>query len=283
MLTLVGISYFCLMEIKHNQYYDRFKEILSDPTNNLIKKVKGAGTIENGIVTMYNDLKVYKNCYYDEFSDIFSLNGGIHEPQEEYLFDSIISKIRKKSPTMLELGSYWGFYSMSLLKKKPEAKCHCVEAGEREMKSGKANFELNQMEAEFTLGAVGDNGIRVDDFLNEKGITHLDILHSDIQGYEAQMLSGAREYFLAKAIDYVFISTHSQNLHATCLEFMNYVDYNIVASVDLNETFSCDGLIVAQNPRLAFKPIEFPKKSETPLISDAEMEELIETMRISRH
>lgn len=271
------------MEIKYNQYYDRFKEILSDPTNNLIKKGKGAGTIENGIVTMYNDLKVYQNCYYDEFSDIFSLNGGIHEPQEEYLFDSMLSKIRKKSPVMLELGSYWGFYSMSLLNKKPEAKCYCVEAGEREMNSGKANFELNQMEAEFTLGAVGDNGIRVDDFLNEKGITHLDILHSDIQGYEAQMLSGAREYFLAKAIDYVFISTHSQDLHAICLEFMRYVDYNVVASVDLNETFSCDGLIVAQNPRLAFKPIAFPKKSETPLISDAEMEELIETMRISRH
>jgi len=93
------------------------------------------------------------------------------------------------------------------------------------------------------------------------------------------MLSGAREYFLAKAIDYVFISTHSQDLHATCLEFMKYVDYNLVASVDLNETFSCDGLIVAQNPRLAFKPIEFQKKSETPLISDAEMEELAQKMR----
>jgi hypothetical protein len=57
------------------------------------------------------------------------------------------------------------------------------------------------------------------------------------------------------------------------------VGYNVVASVDLNETFSCDGLIVAQNPRLAYKPIEFPKRSETPLISDAEMEELAKKMR----
>jgi hypothetical protein len=278
MLTYVGISYFCTMNIKHNQYYHRFKEILSDPTNKLIKRVKGAGATENGIVTMYNDLKVYENCYYDEFSDIFWLNGGIHEPQEEYLFHSTLSKIRKKSPVMLELGSYWGFYSMSLLKKKPEAKCFCIEAGEREMQSGKANFELNGMEADFTLGAVGDKGIRVDDFLNQKGIAHLDILHSDIQGYEAQMLSGAREYFLAKAIDYVFISTHSQDLHSTCLDFLNQMDYNVVASVDLDETFSCDGLIVAQNPRLAYNPIEFPKRSETPLISDAEMEELTQKM-----
>ena len=267
------------MDIKNNQYYHRFKEILSDPTNKLIKREKGAGTIENGIVIMYNDLKVYKNCYYDEFSDIFWLNGGIHEPQEEYLFHSTLSKIRKKSPVMLELGSYWGFYSMSLLKKKPEAKCYCIEAGEREMQSGKANFELNNMEAEFTLGAVGNNGIRVDDFLSERGVTHLDILHSDIQGYEAQMLSGAREYFLAKAIDYVFISTHSQELHSTCLDFLKDVEYNVVASVDLDETFSCDGLIVAQNPRLAFKPIEFPKRSEIPLISDSEVEELIQKTR----
>jgi len=268
------------MDIKKNQYYYRFKEILSDPTNKLIKKVKGAGAIENGIVTMYNDLKVYKNCYYDEFSDIFWLNAGIHEPQEEYLFHSTLSKIRKKSPVMLELGSYWGFYSMSLLKKKPEAECFCIEAGEREMQSGKANFELNGMEADFTIGAVGDKGIRVDDFLNQKGIAHLDILHSDIQGYEAQMLSGAREYFLAKAIDYVFISTHSQELHSTCLDFLKQMEYNVVASVDLDETFSCDGLIVAQNPRLAFKPIEFPKKSETLLISDKEVEALIQKMRI---
>jgi predicted O-methyltransferase YrrM len=280
MLTLVGISYFCFMDIRHNQYYHRFKEILSDPTNKLIKRVKEAGAIENGIVTMYNDLKVYKNCYYDEFSDIFWLNGGIHEPQEEYLFHSTLSKIRKKSPVMLELGSYWGFYSMSLLKKKPEAECFCIEAGEREMKSGKSNFELNGMKADFTLGAVGDKGIRVDDFLNQKGIAHLDILHSDIQGYEAQMLSGAREYFLAKAIDYVFISTHSQELHSTCLDFLKQMEYNVVASVDLDETFSCDGLIVAQNPRLAFKPIEFPKKSETLLISDEEVEALIQKMRI---
>lgn len=279
MLTYVGISYFCTMDIKNNQYYHRFKEILSDPTNKLIKRVKSAGTIENGIVTMYNDLKVYKNCYYDEFSDIFWLNGGIHEPQEEYLFHSTLSKIRKKSPVMLELGSYWGFYSMSLLKKKPEAKCYCIEAGEREMQSGKANFELNGMEAEFTLGAIANNGIRVDDFLSERGVAHLDILHSDIQGYEAQMLSGAKEYFLAKAIDYVFISTHSQELHSTCLDFLKNVEYNIVASVDLDETFSCDGLIVAQNPRLAFKPIEFPKKSEIPLISDSEVEELIQKTR----
>ena len=280
MLTFVGISYFCFMDIRHNQYYNRFKEILSDPTNKLIKRVKKAGTIENGIVTMYNDLKVYKNCYYDEFSEIFWLNGGIHEPQEEYLFHSIISKIKKKSPVMLELGSYWGFYSMSLLKKKNEAKCYCIEAGEREMESGKANFELNEMKAEFTLGAVGDKGIRVDDFLNERGIAHLDILHSDIQGYEAQMLSGAKEYFLAKAIDYVFISTHSEHLHSTCLDFLKQMEYNVVSSVDLDETFSCDGLIVAQNPRFAFKPIEFPKRSETPLISDLEVEELIEKMRI---
>jgi hypothetical protein len=94
------------------------------------------------------------------------------------------------------------------------------------------------------------------------------------------MLAGAKEYFLAKAIDYVFISTHSQELHSTCLDFLKDVEYNIVASVDLNETFSCDGLIVAQNPRLAFKPIEFPKRSETPLISDAEVEELIRKFRI---
>jgi hypothetical protein len=266
------------MSINQNQYYQRFKEILSDPTNKLIERVQGAGTIENGIVTMYNNLKVYENCYYDDFSDIFWLNQGVHEPQEEYLFHLIVSKIQKKSPVMLELGSYWGFYSMSLINKKKHAKCYCIESGEKEMNSGIANFKLNEMKADFTLGAIGNNGIKVDEFLNEKGIIQLDILHSDIQGYEMEMLSGAKQHLILKAIDFVFISTHSQELHSSCLEFLKNVDYNVIASVDLAETFSCDGLIVAHNPKLNFEPMVFPKKSQVPLISDLEVENIVQSL-----
>ena len=138
--------------IQNNQYYERFRTILSDPTNKLIKRGENAGKIENGVVTMYNGLKVYTNCYYDEFSDIFWLNEGVHEPQKEYLFQSVISNLKTETPTMLELGSYWGFYSMSLIDEKPKAKCHCIEAGQRELLSGKSNFILNGMDAEFTLG-----------------------------------------------------------------------------------------------------------------------------------
>ena len=52
--------------IQNTQYYERFRTILSDPTNKLIKRGENAGKIENGVVTMYNGLKVYTNCYYDE-------------------------------------------------------------------------------------------------------------------------------------------------------------------------------------------------------------------------
>lgn len=259
----------------NNQYYQRFKDILSDPINKLIKRGKDAGKIEDGIVTMYNGLKVYENCYYDEFSDIFWINEGVHEPQEEYLFHSVIQKIKSDTPTMLELGSYWGFYSMSLINEKPKSKCYCIEAGVRELEIGKANFKLNGMTADFTLGKVDFDGIQVDQFLAEKKIDHLDILHSDIQGHELEMLIGATNSLKSRSIDYIFISTHSQTIHNSCLNFLKGANYNIVTSVDMVETFSCDGLIFAQNPDLPFQEVQFPKKTETESISDADMYEKI--------
>ncbi len=46
---------------KATTYEDRFKEILSDPSNAFIPRVPDAGKVENGIVTMHNGLKVYAN------------------------------------------------------------------------------------------------------------------------------------------------------------------------------------------------------------------------------
>ncbi len=69
---------------KHN-YFDRFRSILSDPLNEKIKRDKNSGEIIDGYLIMHNGLKITPNSYYDNFSDILRLNGGVHEPQEEYV------------------------------------------------------------------------------------------------------------------------------------------------------------------------------------------------------
>ncbi len=100
--------------------------------------------------------------------------------------------------------------------------------------------------------------VSVDSLLRDKCLSHVDLLHADIQGYELQKLEGARESFAARRIDYVFVSTHSNFLHYRCIETLERSGYAILAEADLLETYSTDGVIVAGRrdlPRLEVIPI----------------------------
>jgi hypothetical protein len=157
---------------------------------------------------------------------------------------------------MLELGAYWGFYSMWFNREVQDARNYLVEPEAENLDFGRRNFELNKMRGEFTHALVGatsmsrDAGkqICVDDFLAENSIEHLSILHSDIQGAEVDMLFGAERALSARRVDYVFISTHSNDRHANCLSKLREHGYLILAECDLDATYSCDGLIVARSP-----------------------------------
>ena len=82
----------------------------------------------------------------------------------------------------------------------------------------------------------------------------LDILHSDIQGYEEEMLLGSSASLLENKIKYIFISTHSEELHNKCIEILSKFNYRIEVSSDHEKhTTSCDGLIFASNKIL--KPV----------------------------
>jgi hypothetical protein len=265
-------------QLLQHPYYDRFKDILSDPTNRLIERKGDAGQVNDGLVTMYNGLKVYSNCYYDNFSDIFWLNEGVHEPQEEFVFQEVLKSIRTPMPTMLELGSYWAFYSMSFMQKFPNGKAYCVEADPNYMYQGQRNFELNEMSADFTCGYVGDNAITVDGFCQEKNIDRLDILHADIQSFELQMLYGAPKMIGEHRIDNIFVSTHTQELHYECLRILQNYDYKIATSVDLNESFCCDGIIVAQSKNVPYMGFGVFKKGNSPLFTDTQMLEHLQNV-----
>ena len=64
-----------------------------------------------------------------------------------------------------------------------------------------------------------------------------------------------------KAADWVFISTHSNALHRECQDILRSYGYIIMASADLDETYSSDGLIVAKgHAGLEPATIEISKK-----------------------
>ena len=73
--------------------------------------------------------------------------------------------------------------------------------------------------------------------------------HSDIQGYELEMLEGATRSLAEQRVTYVFVSTHSQQLHHSVVKRLLDSGYRVEVSSDFDsETTSFDGFVFASNP-----------------------------------
>jgi len=235
---------------KANVKYDRFREIISDPHNILIERVPNAGYVANNCVILHNGNIVSLDSYYGRFSDILILNRGVHEPLEEYCFQQVL-KIMPAAPTMLELGAYWAHYSMWLMRVRREAKCFILEPDDHHMDVGKLNILMNNYRATHISGLIGKNHLNVDKIMSDNNIDYIDILHSDIQGYEIDMLEEAKIAFENSKIGYAFISTHSQELHDDVLSIITNHNYNIIVSSDfLTHTTSYDGFVLASSNKV---------------------------------
>jgi len=248
----------------------RIDEVISCPDNAHIPRVPEAGSLVDGSLVMHNGIRVGGLGYYGAgILKMLVENRGVHEPQEERAFAAVLPHLPAGS-TMLELGAYWAYYSLWFAKTVEDARCFLVEPVSAHLRSGEVNFEMNNARGVFTQAFVaseektdraGSRYVAVDPFCERHQIQHLAILHSDIQGGEADMLRGAKTILGKKSVDWVFISTHSNKLHVECAEILRSHGYLIMASADLDETYSCDGLIVAKaHAGLEPKTIEISTK-----------------------
>ncbi len=234
---------------KGEKFIERFREIVSDPINLLIKRVPDAGyVVSDKFIILHNGNIVHlsgKYSYYGDFSDILIINRGVHEPLEEYCFQCLLEQVKNKNNvTMLELGAYWGHYSMWMLKAVPSALCTLVEPDKKNMAIGQMNFNLNNFQGDFINEHVSAEKFTVDKWVLEKKC-HLDLLHCDIQGYEYEMLLNAQESLKNKDISYLMISTHSEEIHNKIIEFMSKFEYRLEVSSDFNNhTTSNDGFLM---------------------------------------
>ena len=241
------------MKADNNDFLGRFREIVSDPLNLVIEKDTRSGFIEGDCVYLHNGLKVPVSgayAYYGQFSSILAINRGVHEPLEEFVFQEVLKRL-PNSPLMIELGAYWGHYSMWLKLAHPSASVHLVEPELQNLQAGKHNFEINGFTGEFVQAFVGKGQFGVDDYLAEKSINKVTILHSDVQGYEVEMLEDCSKSLESRVIDYLFISTHSQELHLNVIKKLEEFNYRVEVSSDFDyETTSCDGFIFASSPSI---------------------------------
>ena len=242
------------MKAHENDFLGRFREIISDPLNILIKRNPLSGMVDKqGYVCLHNGNKVPisgEYSYYGNFSQILVINRGVHEPLEEFCFQETLEKISDQKPKMIELGSNWAHYSMWFMKKFPNANCFMVEPDKKALDAGYNNFKNNNYpNGKFYLSKVAKNEFVLDKFVDLKKIDKISILHSDIQGSELEMLDGAKNFLSKHLSDYIFLSTHSESIHNDAKKKLKSYGYVIEVLSDFdNHTTSYDGFILATAP-----------------------------------
>lgn len=235
-------------------WLERIRKVKLSSDNQKIHSGNDAGKLKDGKLTMHNGLVIDPLSYYGApVMRMLMENRAIHEPQEEFVFQEVLKYVPEEA-VMLELGCYWGFYSMWFASKIRNSKNFLID-NQDGISRARANFAMNKLNGTFMTGYIGKENsnssvpvTNVDRICKEQGIEFLDILHSDIQGFELEMLETTSEMISNRAIGFIFISTHSQELHYSCIDFLKGKGYLILCHADLEDSFSEDGLIVAKDP-----------------------------------
>jgi FkbM family methyltransferase len=243
-----------------------------------IPKVAGAGEIvqRDGVrvQTMHNGVVVVEDCYYPPWTtEIIRRLRGHHEPQEEAAFHLIIERLRQDppgEPVMIELGSYWAYYSLWMARAFPDATLLLVEPDPEYLEVGRRNLGLNGVTGRFVAAAIGlpdgsvtefeceSDGVErripllsVDGLIAREDIERVDVLLCDAQGAEVDMLAGARKALASGKIRFLVVSTHHHSIcgdpemHRRCLDAIIAAGGHIIAEHSVSESFSGDGLIAA--------------------------------------
>ena len=242
-----------------------------------LPKVEGAGDVvldgRQRVQTMHNGVRVVADGYYGAWmTEIIRRLHGHHEPQEELAFDAVARRVAQTSdaPVMIELGSYWSYYSLWLSALVPSTRCICVEPDAPHLEVGRRNFALNGRDATFVHAAVGSphggrmrlraesDGahhqtpvVTLDGLVRDHGLTNVDLLLSDVQGAETEMLHSAAELVRGGRIRFLIVSTHHHSVsgdpltHQRCLATLCEHGAHILADHSVLESCSGDGLIVA--------------------------------------
>jgi FkbM family methyltransferase len=245
-----------------------------------IPKVAGAGEVferkGQRLQLMHEGTVVKADGYCGPWmTEIIRRLQGHHEPQEEFAFFEMLKQLKIKpsawgNPRILELGSFWSYYSMWFMKENPTGKAFCIEPDPNYLTVGKKNFALNNLTAEFRNFQVGAKDSENSTFLCEStgqilnvptltlssilknsGITNFDIVLADIQGAEISMLENLSDALKVAKIRFMFISTHDMQItgspttHQDCLYMLRKSGASIIAEHSVSESFSGDGLILA--------------------------------------
>ncbi|MGI8847283.1 MAG: FkbM family methyltransferase [Candidatus Dormibacteria bacterium] len=247
-----------------------------------LAKVEGAGEMRqvegSTVQVMHNGILVERDCYCGSWmTEIIRCLRGHHEPQEELVFSHLVGRLAATEPdaSIVELGSWWAFYSLWFLAELPGGRAVAVEPDEAFLEVGKRNFALNGRTATFLHGAIGDDPSGTLRFRAESdgldhsvpqydlatlmamaGLERVGLLLADIQGAETILIESARGLIEQGLIRFMLISTHHHSIsgssmtHQRTLATVEGLGGHVIAEHSVGESFSGDGLIaVSFDPR----------------------------------
>ncbi len=256
---------------------ERIRVAVSCPDCDLLPRVPGAGAVAgtgaDAIQLMHNGIKTYCGSHYGDYNvEVIRQLKGVHEPQEERVFFEVLKQI-PRGGTIMELGSFWAYYSLWFLKDVADSQAILVEPVPSALEAGQRNFALNGRQGTFIHAAIDREcrpaeeielwkgfsvtaeTLTVDSLMARQKLNHLDVLHADIQGTEGRMLVGAANALQKKRIGWIFISTHSEYIHQVCRHTLCKQGYSIAAEHTPAESYSVDGLLVASAKKNSKIPI----------------------------
>jgi FkbM family methyltransferase len=247
-----------------------------------IPKVEEAGAIRvvDGVdvQVMHNGILVEKDSYQGAWmTEVIRCLHGFHEPQEELVFQRIIERIEatETQPSMIELGSWWSYYSLWFQHALPSGRVTLLEPDPAFLEAGRRNFELNGMTGSFVHGAVGGAAGTTAQFETEstgsvQDVTQHDLLSlmtvgeletvtlvlADIQGAEAGLIERSRTLLSSRRVRFMVVSTHHHAIsgdhltHQKVLAVLQELGAHVIAEHSIGESFSGDGLVaVSFDPR----------------------------------
>jgi FkbM family methyltransferase len=242
-----------------------------------IPKVPDAGQVidRDGtrVQVMHNGVLIEEGCYHGAWmTEVIQRLRGHHEPQEEWAFHRVVERLRSDTPTpvMVELGSFWAYYSLWVKAAIPATQVILVEPDPHNLAVGRRNFALNGVEGRFIQAAVGlpdgavvpfecesDGVVRdislasLDGLMERQRLDRIDVVLCDTQGGELDALAGAAGALAARRIRFLVVSTHHYKIcgdpliHRKCLDLLESYGAHILTEHAVAESCSGDGLIVA--------------------------------------
>lgn len=250
-----------------------------------LPRVEGAGGFAEvhgvAVQRMHNGVVVEKDGYCGPWmTEIIRCLGGCHEPQEEAVFARIVERLKSTEvppavPSMMELGSYWAYYSLWFLEAMPYGEAVALEPDEIFLEVGRRNAALNGRDVAFVRGAVGAEPgrslrLRADSdgreitvtqyspegLMATAGMERVSLLLADIQGAERALIGQIGELVAAGRLRFLLVSTHHPRIsgdpltHDRFLQGVRALGGHVIAEHTVGESYSGDGLVAASfDPR----------------------------------